>query len=240
MRSRLVVPYGAVLVLIASAATHPVLADGYTERGQASWYGGKFHGRQTASGEIFDKGEMTAAHRTLPFGTVLRVTNEDTGRQALVRINDRGPFARGRILDCSERAADELGFRLAGTAKVKIETLGRAGGDDGRLTKKERRRIREQVERANRSGAEALPPGAVSPVDEEAGEFELQVGAFRDEGNARRLAERLRGMGHGARLLVTSDGFTRVRVGPYRSRRDAETAIASIAVEEIPFVVRRD
>lgn len=229
-----------LLLLLLAPGSRPAHADGLVEKGQASWYGGKFHGRQTASGEIFDKEEMTAAHRTLPFGTLLRVTNEDNGRQAVVRVNDRGPFARGRILDCSERAADELGFRLAGTAKVTIETLGRAGGDDGRLTKKERKRLREHVQRASRDASAGLPRDLVRPVDEEAGEFELQVGAFRDEGNARRLAERLRSEGHGARLTVTLDGFTRVRVGPYRSRREAETAIASIAVEEIPFVVRRD
>ena len=227
-------------VLLAAA---PALADGRVEEGMASWYGGKFHGRQTASGETFDKEDMTAAHRTLPFGTMVRVVNRDSGDSAIVRINDRGPFAKGRILDCSERAARELGFCVAGTARVRIETLGRAGGDDGRLTKKERKRLERELQRDRERGGAAprrLPADVVTPVDEDAGQFEVQVGAFRDAGNARRLAEKLGRDGHGTRLVVTLEGFTRVRVGPYPSQRAAELGIASLDVEEIPFVVRKD
>lgn len=87
--------------------------------GIASYYGGKFHGRRTASGEIFDKNAMTAAHRSLPFGTKVKVTNLRNGRTVLVRVNDRGPHVRGRIIDLSHAAAKKIG--LKGVVRVKLE-----------------------------------------------------------------------------------------------------------------------
>jgi len=91
--------------------------------GFASYYGSEFQGRRTASGERFDHGELTAAHRTLPFGTRVRVTNLKNSRSVVVVINDRGPFRRGRILDVSRRAASELGFLRAGVARVRLRLL---------------------------------------------------------------------------------------------------------------------
>jgi len=91
--------------------------------GVASWYGGKFHGRTTASGEPYDMHAMTAAHPSLPFGTKVRVTNLENGRSAVLRINDRGPFAKRRIIDVSRHAAEHLGFRDAGLAKVRVEVI---------------------------------------------------------------------------------------------------------------------
>ena len=93
------------------------------EKGIASWYGGKFHGRKTASGERYDMNKMTAAHKTLPFGTRVRVTNLDTGRKVVVRINDRGPFIRGRVIDLSRAAARKMDMIQAGTARVLVEVL---------------------------------------------------------------------------------------------------------------------
>ena len=91
--------------------------------GIASWYGAAHHGRRTASGEIFDMNAMTAAHRTYPFGTRVRVTDLATGRTVVVRINDRGPFVRGRIIDLSRAAAARLGIVQAGTARVRVERI---------------------------------------------------------------------------------------------------------------------
>ncbi|MDP3164858.1 septal ring lytic transglycosylase RlpA family protein [Hydrogenophaga sp.] len=88
------------------------------ERGGASWYGEPFHGRRTASGEIFNMNELTAAHKTLPFGTRVRVRNLATGQDVLVRINDRGPHVRGRIIDLSRAAAAQVGLLRTGTATV--------------------------------------------------------------------------------------------------------------------------
>lgn len=93
--------------------------------GMASWYGGKFHGRKTASGERYNQGAMTAAHKTLPFGTRVRVTHARTGNSVVVRINDRGPFIRGRIIDLSRAAASQIGLTATGVAPVRVTVLGR-------------------------------------------------------------------------------------------------------------------
>ena len=95
--------------------------------GFASFYGAEFHGRRTASGERYDPDDLSAAHRTLPFGTRVRVTNLKNDRSVVVTINDRGPFRRGRIVDVSKRAARELGFLRAGVARVKLEVLPEKG-----------------------------------------------------------------------------------------------------------------
>ena len=101
----------------------PVPEAGFLEEGIASWYGVPFHGRTTASGEIYDMEAATAAHRTLPFGTILRVQNLDNGRTTTVRVNDRGPFAKGRNLDLSRRAARELEMMGPGTARVHLTII---------------------------------------------------------------------------------------------------------------------
>jgi rare lipoprotein A len=95
----------------------------HSEEGLASWYGRGFEGRRTASGETFRKGEATAAHRTLPMGTQVKVTNLETGEVASLTINDRGPQRRGRILDVSEQAARDLGFKNDGTTRVRVEAV---------------------------------------------------------------------------------------------------------------------
>jgi rare lipoprotein A len=91
--------------------------------GGASWYGPGFHGKRAASGEKFNQNAMTAAHKTLPFGTVVKVIDQRTGKSVTVTINDRGPFHRGRIIDLSKAAATKLGFRNAGTTKVCISSV---------------------------------------------------------------------------------------------------------------------
>lgn len=93
--------------------------------GKASWYGGKFHGRKTASGEIYNQNALTAAHRHLPFGTKVKVTNLNNGRSIVVRINDRGPFIKGRIIDLSAAAARSIGLMKVGVASVQVTVLGR-------------------------------------------------------------------------------------------------------------------
>ena len=95
----------------------------YREEGLASWYGDEFHGRRTANGDVFDKTQLTAAHRTLPMPSLIRVTNLDNGRSAILRVNDRGPFSKGRILDVSHESARVLGFDTVGTARVRVELL---------------------------------------------------------------------------------------------------------------------
>lgn len=118
-----------VTVLLVHILGDTVLAadeaalSGHALEGYASWYGGKFQGRLTANGEVFDTNELTAAHRTLPFGTIVRVQNLDTQRSVVVRINDRGPFVDDRVIDLSRAAADVIGLTGAGIAPVRLEIM---------------------------------------------------------------------------------------------------------------------
>ena len=169
-------------------------AQGFTETGIASWYGAKFHGRRTSNGEIYDMNALTAAHKTLPMNTHLLVSNLENGREITVRINDRGPFVRGRIIDLSNRAARELGMADQGLAKVRITALGEA------ISYLEDGRSRERF--------------AATP-DFEHGEFYVQVGAFTQRDNAERLQKRLAEWGRAAIVLEYDHGgqrFYRVQV----------------------------
>ena len=104
---------------------------GFTQTGEASWYGQDFHGKPTASGEPYDMWAHTAAHRELPFGSMVKVIHLDTGASTVVRINDRGPFAHGRIIDLSLAAARDLGLDRTGTGRVRIEVIGGAAAEAG-------------------------------------------------------------------------------------------------------------
>lgn len=101
-------------------------ADGYDKVGMASWYGGDFHGRQTADGEIFDRTELTAAHLSLPMPSYVRVTNLDNNRSIILRVNDRGPYVRNRLIDVSEHAAEMLAFRRSGSTRVRVQYVSAA------------------------------------------------------------------------------------------------------------------
>jgi rare lipoprotein A len=236
----------AVATIVLSLLAAPAGAEQRAhlfEEGLASWYGGKFHGRQTASGELFDKNAISAAHRTLPFGTVLLVTNLENGRYLQVRVNDRGPFVKGRVIDCSEAAAHELGFRGAGIARVRLEILGRVPeAKDSRLSKRQLRRLEKQLRRAQRNGRPVEHPGRVLvPVDPEEGPFTVQVGAFSEPGNARRLADRLAARGLFTSVQDRGDGLHRVRVGRHATRAEAERAAEGLRAEGLPtFLVRLD
>jgi rare lipoprotein A len=201
----------AVLVFLAAAcgparrppaapAPPPVSAPApgaWGEEGIASWYGEPFHGRKTANGETYDMEKMTAAHKTLPFNTVVRVTNLRNGRSADVRINDRGPFVKGRIIDLSRAAARSVDMVGDGTAPVRLSAVAHGAAPPGRAMT-----FAVQVGafsvKANAEGlrlALAAHFGSVYVV--EAGGFHrLRVGPFAAEDEARRAEERLRAMGH--------------------------------------------
>ena len=109
---------------VAGSTYYPLkTAKGFSESGVASWYGKKFHGRKTASGERYNQNKMTAAHKTLPFGTRVRVKNLENGKSVEVKINDRGPFKKGRVIDVSRAAAKKLEMINSGTAKVNIKVV---------------------------------------------------------------------------------------------------------------------
>lgn len=133
-----------------------------TETGVASYYGKRFHGRQTASGEVFDKGKMTAAHRTLPFGTIVKVTREDNGNFIYVRINDRGPFIRNRVIDLSRKAAEKLGIVRRGHQKVVVEVLQRSILPEDLLSRQPFRKVHSRLASVTVRGLN--PPGAAAAI----------------------------------------------------------------------------
>jgi len=176
-------------------------ATNFRQKGKASWYGKKFHGKKTSSGEIYNMHAMTAAHKTLPLGTYVRVHNLDNGKSIEVRINDRGPFVRGRIIDLSYTGATKLDIVGPGTAPVEIVALGKAGASDsGKST------------------------GYV-PVDYYSGNFTFQVGAFSQKENAVRLKQNLEKKYMNVHIMPYDDGkktMYRVRVGRASSLKQAE------------------
>ena len=113
----------ALLSLLTGCASHDVDPRGYDKTGTASYYGARHHGKRTASGEPFNQNALTAAHPRLPFGTRLLVTNLSNKKSVVVRVNDRGPYTRGRIIDVSRKAAQQLGMLSSGTAKVRVQGL---------------------------------------------------------------------------------------------------------------------
>jgi rare lipoprotein A len=154
-------------------------ADGYWERGKASWYGRDFHGRKTANGEVYNMYAMTAAHKTLPMNTVLLVRNLENGRQTVVRVNDRGPFVQGRIIDLSYKAANEVGMVRDGVAAIEIVAMGEAA------------RSRKAV---------AGRPEQLRHQNFNQGNFYVQVGSFADRDTAERIARFL--MTKGADVVI--------------------------------------
>lgn len=172
-------------------------ATGYVAEGVASWYGSKFHGRRTSSGETYDMYALTAAHRSLPLPTYVQVTNLENGRETVVKVNDRGPFHDDRVIDLSFAAATKLGFADSGTARVRVRALTTPGARD-------------------QAAADAAPAQAGTEAD---GEAFIQVGAFARFANAQELRARVAGVD--IRPVAVSrarnaDGehIYRVRVGP--------------------------
>lgn len=171
-------------------------AAGYRREGIASWYGEKFHGRRTSSGEAYDMYALTAAHKTLPLPTHVRVTNLENGRSLIVRVNDRGPFKDNRLIDLSYAAAYRLGYLDSGTARVRIEVVG---------------------------------PGSHASAGTD-GMVHVQVGAFRESGNARAMQRRLRQRGiDNIRVRSGDAGVWRVQVGPVREGPNLQRLLARLA-----------
>jgi rare lipoprotein A len=173
---------------------------GFRQRGIASWYGKDFHGKKTSNGEIYNMYALTAAHKTLPLGTHVRVHNLENNKKADVRINDRGPFVRGRIIDLSYTAAKRVGLVGPGTARVEIFALGSPAISDGGTS-------RSYVQN-----------------DFYSGNFTFQVGAFLNRENAERLKRELAQTFKNAHITEYDNGeqiFYRVRVGKVSTLKQA-------------------
>ena len=199
---------------------------GYVKRGQASWYGSKFHGRRTSSGEVYDMHQMTAAHKTLPLPSYVQVTNLENGRHAVVRVNDRGPFQGGRIIDLSYAAAKKLGVVAAGTARVEVRSIDPR--DHGGLVAT---RTPAAPKRADQ------PDKSVGPFEDPtlaaSDQLYLQVGAFDELANAEQLRHRL--LAYVPEPINIRPGAEtelapyKVRVGPLSSRAQAEAVSRRLA-----------
>jgi rare lipoprotein A len=185
----------------------PPAVVGWTEEGNASWYGNPFNGRRSSNGEVYDMYKLTAAHRTLPFETMVRVTNLSNGKSTVVRITDRGPFVDNRIIDLSLAAAREVESVGPGVVPVRLEVLGN--------------------------------------VDVTRGFFTVQIGAFRDRGNAERLRDRLSASYNPIFIqeFPVADGmFYRVRVGKISGEDPARQLAEQLHTKDnfTTFVVRLD
>ena len=192
----------AALLLAASAS---LLA---AEEGLASWYGGKFQGRRTASGELFDTRQLTAAHKSLPFGTLVLVTNLENGRSVTVRINDRGPFVPGRVIDLSLAAAAAIGLAGRGVAPVRLEV---AGGPPAAAAGAPPATAAATAAGAAPTTAAAIAAGAApaaAPAPPTG--YCLQFGAFRQRANAERCLARLEAAGFDGELEQAEGGILRV------------------------------
>lgn len=213
----------------------------YNETGIASWYGKDFHAKYTANGEVYDMNSLTAAHKTLPLPSIVRVTNLENGRSLVLRVNDRGPFVGNRIIDISKRGAQLLGFQNQGTAKVRVEVM-----------KEESKRLKqallnkEDIQIAIKNTPAPAPTAYTSAGDKiqaigaeakyaravasEKKKYFVQAGAFSNQEIAGRLSRRLNSIGNTVMSPTTVDGwrFYRVRLGPYNNENDAKLALAKV------------
>ncbi|HON77173.1 MAG TPA: septal ring lytic transglycosylase RlpA family protein [Spirochaetota bacterium] len=214
-------------------------ADSFFQQGEASWYGREFHGKLTASGERFDMNSSTAAHRTLPFGTVLLVKNLNNGKTVTVKINDRGPYRQGRIIDLSYSAARELDMLRSGHAMVGIKVLSR--GEGSRSARDSARDGNDGVEpvAGDDSYRDAGSNRERSRYEESAGgRYMLQAGAFYSRQNANSLKERLQRSFSNPVVVVHEDGMYKVRVESISTRSEANRYKRILADDNISaFVV---
>lgn len=193
--------------------------NGFSQKGIASWYGSKFHGQRTSSGEIYDMYEMTAAHKTLRIPTYVEVTNTGNGRKAIVRVNDRGPFHEGRIIDLSYAAATKLGVAATGTAPVTIRVVTPQSRTEDLANK--------DVDQEYQQAASINPAYTF-----DGGKVYVQIAAFSTEDNALKMLESLREENFSsARIHVEKAGqglLYRVRIGPVPTTLVAERLLAQL------------
>ncbi len=178
----------------------------FTQRGIASWYGTKFHGRRTSSGETYNMYAMTAAHKTLPLPTYVRVKNLDNGRQITVKVNDRGPFHEGRIIDLSYVAANKLGIANAGTGRVEIETIS----------------FEQENDFAQANNAEPISNARMF----------VQVGAYSNQNNAENVQLKLAQVDIESNIkpvmINTQQRIYRVRIGPFNQKNAAQLVVENL------------
>lgn len=189
-------------ILLFTAAISPLFA---FESGMASWYGGKFQGRQTANGEVFDTNKMTAAHKTLPFNTLVKVINTNNNKTVLVRINDRGPFVEGRVIDLSRAAAEVIDMTISGVAPVELEIVSLPEGVDAAALQK---------------SAAVNPEGIPNS-------YKIQIASFSRPDNAQNCLQKLKNLDLTADLEISDAGMLRVII-PSVEKKDLEGVLAHL------------
>ncbi|MGQ0443135.1 MAG: septal ring lytic transglycosylase RlpA family protein [Methylophilaceae bacterium] len=229
-------------------------AQNYTERGIASWYGKRFHGRKTSSGEIYDMYSMSAAHTVLPLPSYVKVTNPANGRSVVVRINDRGPFKHSRIIDLSYAAAHKLQLIKQGSGLVEVETIhpSQASSDnqviassppvepqvtssavDLPLSEQKVNPVQAPIETNISTTNYPAPhvPNEISATDSAITQYFIQAGAFKSEINAESLMKKIQGLAieQNARInRVYNNGLHRLKLGPYPNRQEADLVASNI------------
>ena len=191
----------------------------YRQRGIASWYGRKFHGERTSTGDTYDMYAMTAAHPTLPLPSYARVTNVATGKSVIVRVNDRGPFLHERIIDLSYSAAHRIGIAQNGSGEVEVEAIVPGAAN---LLAKPLPPVPD---------VSAPPPVAAIPANGSAGGFVVQLGAFGSSANAQSFLQHVQNQLANAQVqgkVRQVNGLYRVYVGPYPERGEAQRVAQSL------------
>jgi rare lipoprotein A len=208
---------------------YPAIDYNYNEVGIASWYGPGFHGKKTANGEVFDQNKISAAHKTLPMPSIVKVTNLDNGKVLEnIRVNDRGPFAGNRIIDLSKKAAQELGFVNSGVANVRVEIM----ENESRIYASKNSK-KNSVRKANKAKVEKVQRKVIPSEEDDQNPDEvsnnstednlilkdkpviIQVGAFGDHRNAKSLTEKLSEFkAYIERKFIDDKYLYRVRIGP--------------------------
>lgn len=206
--------------------------NGYDETGIASWYGRDFDGKATANGETYDMHALSAAHKTLPLPTLVRVTNLENGRSVIVRVNDRGPFVKDRLIDLSYAAANALGYARNGTAHVRVQSLQLPPP-----SKQETFAMGAKLKAADRfnhppnSVRVSSPDALTAPVTAASGKIFIQLGAFSSKDNAVRLEQQLKSSFSAIHTVAAHLGdktLYRVRLGPYEDMVNIEQTVLSL------------
>ncbi|MCR4303460.1 MAG: septal ring lytic transglycosylase RlpA family protein [Gallionella sp.] len=218
-------------VALGKTYTPLTVTGSYKERGIASWYGKKFHGRRTSSGETYDMYAMTAAHPTMPLPSYARVTNPANQKSVIVRVNDRGPFLHDRVIDLSYTAAHKLGIIGNGSAEVEVESL----SPDAVLNTIAPNSVQNQPMESSMPAAAAstvaAPAASLTSLENSNTNVYLQLGAFESQQNAEIFLAQMRNeLGStGKQLKLSSkDGLVRVHIGPYASQSEARSSAESM------------
>ena len=208
---------------------YPEVDYDYDEVGIASWYGPKFNGKKTANGEIFDQNKVSAAHKTLPMPTIVKVINLENKKELILKINDRGPFVNGRIIDLSKEAARQLGFLDEGTAKVRVIVQEVESRRLAMNLQNNTRKDQFDVRPAKTENIKKVELDVIKPRNSKISKNNkviIQVGSFKDQKNANLLVERLKNFNAFLQEhLIKENFFYRVRIGPFNDFGNAKKTL---------------